>query len=175
MKPDDPLADATGHTRLVEDDALAAPVRDAHVRAEDPLAGEIQAAHEMRAVAATESATETFAVEPTKAADSQDSASQAPGKARRRHWGLVPVAGAAAALTAGLGGGGAFAYFTSRVRARVDHAGSPQGITVTAVGLPAADPNLYPGGPGVAVHFTVNNPNPYKCLSLAGAEQQSRP
>jgi hypothetical protein len=34
-------------------------------------------------------------------------------------------------------------------------------ITATAVSAPTADVNLYPGGPGVAVKFTVNNPNPY--------------
>ena len=32
---------------------------------------------------------------------------------------------------------------------------------MSAVASPGADSNLYPGGPAVAVHFTVNNPNLY--------------
>ena len=70
--------------------------------------------------------------------------------------------GATVALVVGLSGGAAFAYFAS-TGSGTGHttAGSAQAITVTAVSSPGADSNLYPGGPGVAVHFTVNNPNSY--------------
>ena len=40
-------------------------------------------------------------------------------------------------------------------------ASSNQTSTLTADASPAADANLYPGGPAVPVHFTINNPNPY--------------
>ena len=97
-------------------------------------------------------------VEPSKAAEAQDSAGQAPAKSRRRHWGLVPVAGAAAALTAGLGGGAAYAYFTS-TGSGTGHAatGSPVSATITAA-TPTA--TLLPGVQGSA-SFTVNNTNPF--------------
>jgi hypothetical protein len=76
--------------------------------------------------------------------------------------------GATAALAFGLSGGAAFAYFTS-TGSGTGHAttGSAQAITATAVTSPGADSNLYPGGPGVAVHFTVNNPNSY-AVSFTG-------
>ncbi len=76
--------------------------------------------------------------------------------------------GAAVALIVGLSGGAAYAYFSGH-GSGVGHttAGSTLPITATAVTSPGADSNLYPGGPGVAVHFTVNNPNSY-AVSFTG-------
>lgn len=85
---------------------------------------------------------------------------------RRRS--LLVLLGAAVAFVIGLGGGAAFGYFTSTGSA-TGHAatGSAHAITVTAVTSPGADANLFPGGSGVAVHFTVNNPNSY-AVSFTG-------
>jgi hypothetical protein len=76
--------------------------------------------------------------------------------------GSILLLGAAVALVIGLSSGVAFAYFTA-TGSGTGHGttGSTQAITVTALTSPGADSNLYPGGPGVAVHFTVNNPNSY--------------
>ncbi len=86
-----------------------------------------------------------------------------------RSWKGAPlVIGAVAALVIGLGTGTAYAYFTSHTSGTgALTTGSAQGITVTAVASPGADANLYPGGPSVAVNFTVNNPNPY-AVSFTG-------
>lgn len=71
-------------------------------------------------------------------------------------------ASAGVALALGLAGGGAWAYFTSQGSGSgLTSTDSPTPIAVTAAASPAADENLYPGGPAVAVHFTVNNPNAY--------------
>lgn len=77
---------------------------------------------------------------------------------RRRRWPLVPVAGAAGVLAAGLASGAAFAYFTS-TGSGTGHAptASPVTITVTAT-TGAAD--LLPGGTGAA-YFTLHNTNPF--------------
>ena len=75
---------------------------------------------------------------------------------------LVLVSAMAAVFAVGVGAGGAYAYFTSHGSGTGSAAtGSALGITATAAASPGANPNLYPGGPGVAVNFTVNNPNPY--------------
>jgi hypothetical protein len=150
VKADDPLATAGFDAHLAGDDALMGAVRGAHVRA-DPLAatlGTARASKVAEPMEATESEVAELAAEAVWA------------KTRRRHRGLVPVAGAAAALAVGLGGGSAYAYFTS-TGSGTGHAttGSSTGVTVTAVAVPGADANLYPGGPAAAVHFTVNNPN----------------
>jgi len=101
-------------------------------------------------------------------ADPSETGREAAVKPRRRAWRLVPIAGAAAALTAGLGAGGAYAYFTTHGSgAGTTTSASPKSITVTALGTPVAATNLFPGGPGVAVNFTVNNPNPY-AVSFTG-------
>ncbi len=86
----------------------------------------------------------------------------------RRQWRVVSFVVAAGALALGLGGGAAYAYFTSH-GSGTGHAtsGSAQAITVTAATSPGADSSLYPGGSGTAVHFTVNNPNPY-AVSFTG-------
>jgi hypothetical protein len=75
---------------------------------------------------------------------------------------VIALGGAVLAVIVGLGGGGAYAYFSSH-GSGTGHAttGSAQVITVSAVTSPAADTTLFPGGTGSAVHFTVNNPNAY--------------
>ena len=73
----------------------------------------------------------------------------------RRRWGLVPVAGAATALAAGLGGGAAFAFFTGGPGTGQVPTGAP--ITITAVAT-TGTADLLPGRPG-AVYFTLHNEN----------------
>jgi hypothetical protein len=74
----------------------------------------------------------------------------------------ILAGGAVLAVIVGLGGGAAYGYFSSH-GSGTGHATTTnaQAITVTAVSSPAADPTLFPGGAGSAVHFTVNNPNAY--------------
>jgi len=84
-------------------------------------------------------------------------------KSRLLRLASAPVVGAVAVLASGLGGGVAYAYFTSHgsgIGSATTY--TPQGITVTAAATPAANPTLYPGGPAATVHFTVDNPNPYQ-------------
>ena len=171
VKAEDPLADAAWHTHLAEDDALSVEVCGAHVMAEeDPLAGEVQAALGLQAVAPldervdpqpTEAVTESevLAAEAPEAAETHKPAShRSPGKSRRRHWRLVPMAGAGAALAVGLGAGGAYAYFAS-TGSGTGHAttGSPVTVIATATSGTA---DLLPGGSGAA-SFTLNNTNPF--------------
>jgi hypothetical protein len=155
VKANDPLAAAAVETHLSEADVNTVKVRGAHAKAEGPVHAGLQALHASTAAEGpVAKASETVAPEERDAT---------PDKAKRRTWRLVPLAGAAAALTAGLGGGAAYAYFTS-TGSGTGHAstGSASGITVTAVASPSADSTLYPGGTGSAVHFIVNNPNPYQ-------------
>ncbi len=74
----------------------------------------------------------------------------------RRRWRLVPV-GAAAALTVGLGGGAAFAFFTGGPGSGDASTGSPVAVKATAT-TGAAD--LLPGGAGTA-YFVLHNPNSF--------------
>jgi hypothetical protein len=70
----------------------------------------------------------------------------------------------AAGLAAGLlvSGGVAFAVWnTTAVGRAATTASSNVTSTVTAKVSPAADANLWPGGPSAAVSFTIDNPNPY--------------
>ena len=78
-------------------------------------------------------------------------------KAARRRWGLVPVAGAAGALVAGLGGGAAFAFFSGGPGTGDVATGSPVTLDAVATTGPA---DLLPGEAG-AVYFTVHNPNAF--------------
>jgi hypothetical protein len=151
VKADDPLARAGLDAHLVENETFGAAVRGAHVRADDPLAVTFSPSDAPKT---------PDRVEPPDSEVGGSAAIAVRTKTRRRHRGVVPVAGAAAALVVGLGGGSAYAYFSGHGSGS-GHAttGSSTGITVTAVAAPGADANLYPGGPGVAVHFTVNNPN----------------
>jgi hypothetical protein len=63
---------------------------------------------------------------------------------------ILGVSGAAFAVWTTTGSGSGSATASSNVTS-----------TVTADASPAADANLYPGGPAVPVHFSINNPNPY--------------
>jgi hypothetical protein len=73
----------------------------------------------------------------------------------RRRWRFVPIAGAAGAVAAGIGGGTAVAYIVSQ--------GSGSGQTVSsgpvavAIAATAGSSDLLPGQPG-AVSFTLHNP-----------------
>jgi hypothetical protein len=79
-----------------------------------------------------------------------------PSSASRR-WRLVPVAGAAGALVAGLGGGAAFAFFSGGPGTGDVATGSP--VTLDAVAT-TGSADLLPGEAG-AVSFTVHNPNTF--------------
>jgi H+/Cl- antiporter ClcA len=71
------------------------------------------------------------------------------------------VAGAAVA-TLVIGVGAAYAVWsTTGSGSGSAKATTNQTSTVTEVASPAADANLWPGGPAVPVSFTLNNPNPY--------------
>ena len=74
-------------------------------------------------------------------------------KAASRRWGLVPVAGTAGALVVGLGGGGAFAFFSGGPGTGHVTTGSPVTLTAVATTGPA---DLLPGDAG-AVYFNVHN------------------
>ena len=78
-------------------------------------------------------------------------------RAASRRWGLVPVAGAAGALVAGLGGGAAFAFFSGGPATGHVSTGSP--VTLDAVAT-TGSADLLPGDAG-AVYFTVHNANPF--------------
>lgn len=73
----------------------------------------------------------------------------------RRRWRLVPVAGAAGAVVAGLGGGTAVAFITTHGSGSTDTVtGSPVAVTIAAT---AGTADLLPGQGG-AVTFTLHNP-----------------
>ena len=87
---------------------------------------------------------------------------------RGRRRSFIVIGSAAALAAGGLGGGSAFAHYTSHGSGTGSTSiGSAHAITVTAVSSPGANANLYPGGPAVAVNFTVNNPNSY-AVSFTG-------
>jgi hypothetical protein len=74
----------------------------------------------------------------------------------RRRWRLVPVAGAAGAVAAGLAGGGAFALLISHGSGSAQiTAGSPVTVGITAT---TGDADLLPGRAGAA-SFTLRNTN----------------
>jgi predicted ribosomally synthesized peptide with SipW-like signal peptide len=155
VRGDDPLAGAAWDAHLAEDDALAAQVRGAHVKTDDPLAASFSPGN---------ASITTDPAEPSETRANRSEAGTVPAKARRRRWGLVPVAGAVGALAAGLGGGGAYAYFTSHGTGTGSAtAGTLQAVTVQAATISPSTP-LYPGVTGDVV-LKVNNPNAF-ALSL---------
>ena len=150
----------------VERRALHAAIVKPDAQEEAVLASlELDGAVAATAVAATPVAA-TPVVTTTAGPPEPDAAIAAPRKARattkrrahaspRRRWGLVPVAGAATALAAGLGGGAAFAFFTGGPGSGHVPTGTP--ITITAVAT-TGTADLLPGRPG-AVYFTLHNQN----------------
>lgn len=179
VKPDDPLARETWETQVSDDEALAVEVGGAHVRGEDSLPVDVVADGAEKGEAPPEETTEVGETEAplievaeidgrdaaqpgeeetANAGDGDAAEAEAPSKPRRRRWHVVPVAGAVGALVAGLGAGGAYAYFSSTGSGTGQTVvGSPVSVTVTAVSGPA---DLLPGGTG-ALSFTLHNPNPF--------------
>ncbi len=166
VRADEPLAATSLEVHVTEADALVIVVNGAHVTASDPLAVEVVAAHatidealvwvpvveEPPQVEAEPARPHASPREPVTGSHG------APAKVRSGRWRLAPVAGAAAALVAGLGAGGAYAYLTA-TGSGSGHAatGSPVAVTVSAT-TGAAD--LLPGGTGAA-YFTLHNPNAF--------------
>ena len=73
----------------------------------------------------------------------------------RRRWRLIPIAGAAGAVAAGVGGGTAVAYIVSQGSGSSQTVtGAPVDVTIAAT---AGSADLLPGQPG-AVSFTLHNP-----------------
>jgi hypothetical protein len=163
---------------------LADVARGAHVMADDPfLSVERRALHVMKAQDLATPALSVFTSESAHSADdiwdlappaevsvarpvrrtaqartrqSRPIRRGAPNSASRR-WRLVPVAGAAGALVAGLGGGAAFAFFSGGPGTGDVATGSPVTLDAVATTGPA---DLLPGEAG-AVSFTVHNPNAF--------------
>ena len=75
----------------------------------------------------------------------------------RRRWGLVPVAGAVAAVAVGLGGGAAYAFFTGGPGRGFAATGTP--VTIKAIAT-TGTADLLPGRAG-AVYFTLHNPDSF--------------
>ena len=160
--PDLPIREVRGaHVKAGE--PLVVGIRGAHVRADDPLVRGISGAH-MRPddplaceVCDTQVSQEG---DNARGAESRGARIRAEdlSKPRRRQRYLVPVAGSVGALVAGLGVGGAYAYFASTGSgAGQKVVGSPVSVTVNAVSGPA---DLLPGETG-ALSFTLHNPNPF--------------
>ncbi len=91
VRADDPLAGGGWEAHLADDDALAGPVRGAHVKADDPLVATFSPAHASKVA---------DPVEPSETEIDETAAETVPAKTRGRRWGVLPVAGASAALAA---------------------------------------------------------------------------
>jgi hypothetical protein len=82
-------------------------------------------------------------------------------KAGRRRWGLVPVGGAIVALVAGLGGGAAFALWSTHGSGSGSaKARTSQNVTVEAA-TGTVSSYLVPNGSTADLTLTITNPNPF--------------